>query len=343
MKIRHLVNGLSAVALSLVVVFFMFSPAQAQVVWKFQSLLNPGHMAPDAELQLATELEKRTQGKFKIEVFTGTALGFAGPRILGTVGPGIVESAECWGPHVSGDLRIMEIVALHGLIPYDVPLRKKIVEAVLPYQEKALMQKFNIKPLWEVQVDPRCIYTKKPVQRLSDFKGMKIRSEGLVENEFTKAIGATPLTLAWGDIYTSLQQGVIDGYWVTHTGTFNAKFYEYAKHCLELNISGSPTFFLVNLDKWKALAPEYQKILIELAEQGKEYMNGRVVSDVAEFKKKLQDVGMTFHTPHPDDMKFINEVAPKIWDQWLQGAEPEAKEMLAKIKTMVSEWEKTRK
>ena len=40
---------------------------------------------------------------------------------------------------------------------------------------------------------------------------------------------------------------------------------------------------------------------------------------------------------------FDNEAVPKIWEQWLQGAEPEAKEMVEKIKAVVADWEKTKK
>lgn len=339
MKPKCTITRLSMLVLAVLLVVSLWTPAQAKdVVWKFQSLLNPGHMATDVELWLAKELEKRTNGKFKIAIFTGGALGFAGPRNLTTVGQGVLESCEIWGPHVSGDLRIMEIVALHGLVPYDVPLRKKVVEAVLPYQRKPLRDRFNVEVVWQVQVDPRNIYTKKPVKRLSDLKGMKIRSEGIVENEITKMLGATPLTLAWGEIYTALQQGVIDGYWVTHSGTYNARFYEHVKYCLELNIGGSPTFFIANSDKFNKLPPEYQKILMELGREGTDRMNDRVVSDVAEFKKKLQGVGMTFNQPHPDDLRFIKKNAPGIWDKWLEKAEPEAKGIVKMIKTIVANW-----
>jgi TRAP-type C4-dicarboxylate transport system substrate-binding protein len=340
METKRAIKRFSMLTLTVLFVVGLWSPVQAQVAWKFQSLLNPGHMTPDAEIWMSKEIEKRTDGKFKIEVFTGAALGFAGPRNLITVGQGVLDSAEIWAPHVSGDFRMLEIAVLHELIPFDVPLRKEIINEIFPTQEKLLRERFNVKGFWQVQVEPRNIYTKKPVKRLSDLKGMKIRSEGILENEFTKAIGATPLTLAWGDIYTSLQQGVIDGYWVTHSGTFNAKFYEHAKYCLELNTGGSTTLFIANLDKFNKLPPDFQKILIEVSQQAANMMWDRVVPDVESFKKQLQGVGMTFYAPHPDDAKLTKKVGPKIWDMWLEKAEPGTKEMLSKIKARVAAWEK---
>ena len=122
--------SLVLIVLSLAVLA-LAGPVQAQqTTWKLQSLLNPGYMGTDAEIWLAQEVEKRTGGKVKVTVYPGAALGFAGPRILTVVGQGLLESSQMWGAHVSGDLRLAEIIELPGLIPYDIPLRKKIVQMV---------------------------------------------------------------------------------------------------------------------------------------------------------------------------------------------------------------------
>ncbi|MBI2153292.1 MAG: TRAP transporter substrate-binding protein DctP, partial [Candidatus Rokubacteria bacterium] len=219
------------------------APAQ-QATWKLQSLLNPGYMGTDAELWFAQEVEKRTGGKVKITVYPGAALGFAGPRIMTAVGQGLLEASQMWGAHVSGDLRLAEIIELPGLIPYDIPLRKKIVQMVLPAQERA-MDGFGVLPFASGQVEPRNIYSRKPIRSIADLKGVKLRAQGIVETEFTKAIGATPVTLTWEEVYPAMQQGVIDAYWVTHSATFNAKLHEVAKYCYEVGLGGANWFVVV--------------------------------------------------------------------------------------------------
>jgi TRAP-type C4-dicarboxylate transport system substrate-binding protein len=323
------------VAMAMLAGFGHLEPANAEIVWKFQSLLNPGHITPDVEIWLSKELEKRTEGEFKIQVFLGAALGFAGPRNLMTVGQGVLDSAEIWAPHVSGDYRALSIVAVAGLVPYDVPLRKKVIEELSDQQFRTLRERFNVEPLWNVQVEPRNIYTTKPVQRLSDLKGMKIRAEGITEVEFTKELGATPLSLAWNDIYTSLAQGIIDGYWVTHSGTVNARFYEHVNYCYELNIGGSNTLFIINRDKFNKLPEDYKKILKELGDEGAKKMWDGVMESQVVNKKKLQELGMTFYPVHPDDAEAIREFAPRVWDKWLEKADPEAKKMMEKVKKIV--------
>lgn len=313
--------------------------AQQVAVWKLQSLLNPGYMGTDAEIWFAQEAERRTGGRVKITVYPGAALGFAGPRILTAVGQGLLEAAQMWGAHVSGDLRIAEVIELPGLIPYDIPLRKKIVRMVLPHHEKA-MASFGVLPFASGQVEPRNIYSRKPIRSLADLKGVKLRAQGVVETEFTKAIGATPVTLSWEEVYPAMQQGVIDAYWVTHSATFNAKLFEVAKYCYEVGLGGANWFIVVNKAALEKLPPDIQKTILELREPVAEKLWQRVDGDIREFKKRLQDRGMAFTQASAEDMKVMLDVAPRVWETWLQKAGPEARELVDKIKATVAEWER---
>lgn len=313
--------------------------ADAQTVWKLQSLLNPGYMGTDAEIWFANEVEKRTGGKLKITVYPGAALGFAGPRILTVVGQGLLEASQMWGAHVSGDLRIAEIIELPGLIPYDIPLRRAIVQLVSPAQEKA-MERFGVLPFASGQVEPRNIYSRKPIRSLADLKGLKLRAQGIVETEFTKAIGATPVTLSWEEVYPAMQQGVIDAYWVTHSATFNAKLHEVAKHCWEVGLGGANWFVVVNRAALDRLPPDTKAAVLALRQPVSDKLWDRVDGDIREFKKRLMDKGMTFAQASPEDMKAMLDAAPGVWDTWLQKAGPDAKELVAKIKVTVADWEK---
>lgn len=332
-------RAMTAVLLGCVLLLGVWTPADAQTVWKLQSLLNPGYMGTDAEIWFANELERRTGGKLKMTVYPGAALGFAGPRILTVVGQGLLEAAQMWGAHVSGDLRIAEVIELPGLIPYDIPLRKKIVQTVLPAQEKA-MEKFGVLPFASAQVEPRNIYSRKPLRNLADLRGLKLRAQGIVETEFTKTIGATPVTLSWEEVYPAMQQGVIDAYWVTHSATFNAKLHEVAKHCYEVGLGGANWFVVTNRAALDGLAPDVRQAVLDLRQPVSDKLWERVDPDLREFRKRLADTGMTFTQASPEDMKTMLDVAPKVWDTWLAKAGPEAKGLVDQIKAIVADWER---
>ncbi|MFQ5829848.1 MAG: TRAP transporter substrate-binding protein [Candidatus Methylomirabilia bacterium] len=325
--------------LGAVLMLATWATADAQTVWKLQSLLNPGYMGTDAEIWFSKEVERRTGGKLKITVYPGGALGFGGARILTAVGGGLLEASQMWGAHVSGDLRLSEIIELPGLIPYDIPLRKKIVQMVLPHQEKA-MARVGVFPFASGQVEPRNIYSRNPIRSLADLKGVKLRAQGVVETEFTKAIGATPVTLSWEEVYPAMQQGVIDAYWVTHSATYNAKLYEVAKYCYEVGIGGANWYIVLSKEALDALSPDVRKVVLDLRQPVAEKLWDRVDPDIREFRKRLVDKGMTFAQASPEDMETMLKVAPKVWDIWLQKAGPDAKQLVERIKAIVAEWEK---
>ena len=305
-----------------------------QYQWKLQSLLNAGHMGTDAEIWFANEIEKRSGGKMKVTVYPGASLGFGGARIMTVVKDGLLEYAQMWGAHTAGELRINEVIELPGLIPYDLALRKRIVQSLTPYWEKAHAER-NIIPLAVAQVEPRNIYSRKPIKSLADIKGMKVRAQGVVETDFTKAIGASPVTLSWEEVYPALQQGTIDGYWVTHSATFNAKLHEVARHCYEVGLGGATWFLLGNRRTVEALPADLQKIVRDTGKEASQRVWDRDDPDNTSFRDRLEKAGMTFTQASPDDMKIMLDAAQGVWADWTQKGGPVAKEMVDKIKVAV--------
>ena len=307
--------------------------AAQQYQWKLQSLLNPGHMGTDAEIWFAQEVEKRSGGKIKITVYPGGALGFGGARIMTVVKDGLLEFSQMWGAHTAGELRINEVIELPGLIPYDLALRQQIVQTLYPYWEQAHGQR-GIIPLGVAQVEPRNIYARRPIKSLADLKGMKIRAQGVVETDFTRAIGASPVTLSWEEVYPAMQQGTIDGYWVTHSATFNAKLHEVAKHAYEVGLGGATWFLLGHKRSIDALPPDLKKIVIDTGREASQRVWARVDPDIKDYRGRLEKAGMSFAQASPEDMKVMLDRAQTVWAEWTAKGGPVAKEMVDKIAAM---------
>jgi TRAP-type C4-dicarboxylate transport system substrate-binding protein len=330
-------TGVLALGLAALTALAAAAPVAGQEIqWKFQTLLNPGHMGADADLWFANEVEKRTGGKMKITVYTGASLGFGGARIMQVVRDGLLETAEMWGAHTAGELRINEVIELPGLIPYDLALRKKIVESLMPYWEREQGQR-NIVPLAVAQVEPRNIYARRPIRSLGDLKGMKIRAQGVVETDFTRAIGATPVTLSWEEVYPALQQGVIDGYWVTHSATFNAKLHEVARYCWNVGLGGATWSIIANRRMVEGLPADIQKVVRQTGREAADRVWERVDADIHSFRKQLEQAGMQFIDASPEDLKVMLDRARDVWDQWQDKAGPVGKEMVSKIQAMVKQ------
>lgn len=153
----------------------------------------------------------------------------------------------------------------------------------------------------------------KEVTTAEDIKGLKIRTlENSLHVDAWKALGASPTPLAYTELYTALQQGVVDGQENPYGNVSTAKFYEVQKYLTNTGHVYNASIFMISKKFWDSLTAEEQAIVKAAAEEAKVYQRaenqkegeqalafikekGMVVSDLAEGEKekireKLQPV-----------------------------------------------------
>jgi TRAP-type C4-dicarboxylate transport system substrate-binding protein len=114
----------------------------------------------------------------------------------------------------------------------------------------------------------RHFFTNKPIRTPEDLKGMRIRTPPApIWQESVRALGATPVAMAFGDMYPALQQKAMDGVELVYNNIPAGRFYEVLKY-----VSETRHIMLVNYEvissKWfNALPADYQKILVEECEK----------------------------------------------------------------------------
>jgi TRAP-type C4-dicarboxylate transport system substrate-binding protein len=111
------------------------------------------------------------------------------------------------------------------------------------------------------------LMTKKPINKVEDLKGMKLRAMGIMA-DFLGRLGASTTVVAAGELYTALATGVVDGaHWGDAGPMYEMKFQEVLKNYMEPEpIVGSWNNLMINLDLWKKLTPE-QKAALESTTQ----------------------------------------------------------------------------
>lgn len=311
--------------------------SQEATVWKHQAVLAASHFSTENEQWWADEIDKRSNGRLKIEIYPGGGLNIAGSQVLRAVGDGLMDSGQMWGAHVAGELRITEVMELPFLIPYDIELRKRIAETLWPYWEEEF-RKIGVELIAVGQVEARSAFSKEPIRSLADLKGVKLRTQGPVETDFTSALGATPVTVEWGEVYTALQQGVVDGYWVTYSATHASKLYEIAKYAWETNQGGATWFIVANKQSFDALPEDVQEIVKTTGREVSTRLADMVLDVDNEYRSIMErDFGMTVTPVSDEDTAVMTELAEPIWAQWAQDAGPLGQEMIELIREMVKE------
>lgn len=146
--------------------------------------------------------------------------------------------------------------------------------------------------------------TVKPVKSVEDLKGMKIRvPNNTIQIKGFEALGATPTPMALGEVYTSLQQGTIDGLENPLTVLYNGKFQEVAKYLILDGHVKNFTTWVCGEDFFNSLTAEQQKILKETGDEAGIYNNEIQDKIAAETIEKLKSEGVEIIDINIDEFK----------------------------------------
>jgi TRAP-type C4-dicarboxylate transport system substrate-binding protein len=252
----------------LIIGFLCVSPSafgQAKPVELTYSIFFPAP-APQTKVAeaWAKEIEKRTKGGVKITIFPGGTLTPA-PQCYDGVVKGISDLGYSVLAYTRGKFPLTEVI--------DLPLGLKsglaATKLINAYYKKFNPPEFNeVKVMYLHGHGPGILHTKKPVAKLEDLKGMKIRCTGLAA-KIVGALGGTPVAMPMGETYDSLSRGVVEGSMAPFEALKTWKWGEVVKSTTEdYGAAYSTGFFVVmNKAKWNALGKDVQKVIDEVNEE----------------------------------------------------------------------------
>lgn len=142
----------------------------------------------------------------------------------------------------------------------------------------------------------RSFYAKKPILKPSDLDGLKMRvPESPTMMSMVKLFGGQPTPMSWSEIYTGLQQGIIDGAENSVSSIVEMRHAEIAKHYSYDQHTMTPDVILISEDTWDTLTPKQQGILREAAKQALEAQIGFWEQGEAANIEKAKAMGVVFH------------------------------------------------
>lgn len=203
----------------------------------------------------AKEIEKRTNGAVKINMFPGATLTPADQCYDGVV-KGISDIGMSVFSYTRGRFPLSEVI--------DLPLGYKSGTEATGVSN-AYFEKFKPKELEDVKImylhahGPGILHTKKPVAKMEDLQGMKIRCTG-TSSKIVKALGGAPVAMPQTETYDALQKGVAEGLLSPIETLKGWKFAEVIKSTTQnLGSAYSLGFFVaMNKQKWDALPKDVQ-------------------------------------------------------------------------------------
>lgn len=153
------------------------------------------------------------------------------------------------------DDAFLEGIDLIG-VSTDMDQLATVIEAFRPELEKRVAEKFNAKPLAVWPYGPQVFYCNAEINSLDDLEGLKIRSYTASMSNLIEALGASPVTMSFKEVYPALQRGVVDCAITSPTSGNTGNWPEVTTHFVDLGISWSVNAHFINLDKWNSFSDE---------------------------------------------------------------------------------------
>jgi tripartite ATP-independent transporter DctP family solute receptor len=245
---------------------------------------------------MGKKLDAATQGRIKIQTFPGAVLGQEKEAVeqvqlgaiqmarisLGVIGPVVPEVDVFNMPFVFRDIAHMRAVI-------DGPVGDELLAKVSASPARLI-------GLGWMDGGARSLYTKKPVRTPADLKGQKVRMMGNpLFVDTMNAMGGNGIAMAYGEVFTSLQTGVIDGAENNPPSYFTANHYNTpAKYYSQTNHLIIPEILVMSKVAWDKLTPADQTLVKKLAQEAQLEQRQLWDKSVADYTGKLKAAGVEF-------------------------------------------------
>lgn len=318
------------VALALVMALAGVATA-AEFEWTLASHIAEESVQVRSFNRFAKSVAEKSGGRMLIHVSPGAQLG--GQReIVESVNLGAIEMGMGESGLYSNYIPAFGIMVM----PFMHSSREKFYEA----QDGAVGAKLSA--MLEEQTGMRIfawldgggyrdVYSVKPIANIDGMKGVKIRTpESAAFVTMFKAFTANPTAIAAPEMYTALQQGVVDAMEGTYETAVTYGIMEIAKNCLETHHIYNESSVVVNKDAWAELPEDLQKIMLECGEEMKAYERELVVELDKGFRERMEKNNVKFT---PVDMPRAKELVAGVYKDYIGGdkAKQEIYDMLVEL------------
>ena len=289
------INGKIARTITLTAAALACSSAlyAADITLKLGHIANEENSWHKGALKFAEEVKALTNGKVEVKVFPNDALGKEMDLIngmqLGTADMTITgESLQNWAPKAA-------LLA----IPYafkDMAEMDKAVNGPLGEEiKKDIIEKAKVVPLAFFARGPRNLTSKTPVKSVDDVKGLKMRVPNVpVFMQFWRGVGAQPTPMAFGEVFTSLQTGVIDAQENPLALIKSASFFEVQLYVNRTDHVRSWIDLAIGEKSFNKLSADQKTAVQEAAKRAQVYERQLMLADEQKLESELKAKGMTF-------------------------------------------------
>ena len=297
MKFRRTLIAGAAAAIAAVAMTLPLS-ASAQTVLKAADVHPAGYPNVVAIENLGKKLEAATNGKYKLQMFPSGVLGGEKEMIEQTQVGAINILRTSLGPvgTVVPDVNVFNMPFVfrneaHMRAVIDGPIGQELLDKITASPAKMVA-------LGWMDGGSRSLYTKKIVKTPADLKGQKVRMMGNpLFVDTMNAMGGNGIAMGYGEVFSALQTGVLDGAENNPPSMFTSNHYTAgAKYYAQTNHLIIPEIFVMSKVTWDKMSKDDQALVVKFSKEAQLEQRALWDKSVAEYTTKLKAAGVEFVT-----------------------------------------------
>ena len=300
------------------------------IIWKFAHPAPPASHLPPVWRSGFSWLHKATFNGLQIKEYGGGVLyGFNGG--FKAIRAGIAEFGTCYSAAESRGLELLRTFHAPYVAPANPYLTARIINELTAARIKTEFQRKGVYPGHVVPVRPLTLMSKTPIRSPADLKGKKIVSFVNTPGA-DQALGFAQVRVPFTEIYTALQQELVDAVIWVDMGFIPFKIYEQAKFYTDLNIAPITVDTCINQKAFDRLPGPLKKNLYDFQQR----MGIALVSETANFARGAQQIleahGVTVIRLTDQERQQWRKAFEPVVEQWLRHCDKQGKDCRGLVK-----------
>jgi tripartite ATP-independent transporter DctP family solute receptor len=286
--------------------------AGPEVVLKLGHTLDITHPVHKAMVYMAEKVNEKSAGRMRVDIYPNEQLGTE-KECIEALQLGYLAMTKTSTAPMESFVPKMKIFG----IPYlfrDSEHYWKVLKGPIGKELLLAGQSKGLRGLCYYDAGARSFYSKKEINSPADLKGLKIRvMNSVMSMKMIEAMGGSSTPIPYGELYTALDQGVVDAAENNPPSFYTSRHYEVCRCYTMDEHARLPDFLVISTRVWNNLSPEFQQMLQEAVDESVEYQR-KIWTEAEEADmKKVQESGV--NVIHPDKEPFRASVK-SVWDEF---------------------------
>ncbi|MGE8522261.1 MAG: TRAP transporter substrate-binding protein [Alcaligenes faecalis] len=311
--------------LSMACVLALAGTAQAATNWNMSTEQPDNNFLTQNAREFAADIKAATNGELNINVQSNSVL-LKRPEVKRGVQQGVVQAGEMLVAAIGNEDPLFEVDSVPFLAS-SFDQSEKLWKATRPLLAERL-DKQGIVLVYGSPWPPQGIYTKKPVEQLSDLAGVRFRAYSPATSRLVSLMGAVPTTVQTPEVPQAFSTGIIDAMLTSPATGVDSQAWDYVKYYYDAQVFIPQSFVIINKRAFQRLPENVQKAVLEAGERAEQRGWAMSREQTSKLTQTMADKGMVVGQLSEKLAGELHAIGQTMTEEWLKKAGADGQKLL---------------